>query len=203
MIILVLAGCAARVGVGGAIDDAGPGPHDYAGTFNQWTQSASLHDGMKTVLLAKATLLGPELAVAMAAERRAWVLGEEPAPSNGAPWTVAFSAASDEDDLDIANADAPAAWQVGLLVDGRRCILDDVTETELTAVTRRLYPNLSVWDRQWVARFSGCSELGEVQLQLTGAHGALEFGWSVGGDSVVAMRRAPVRPTRAPAAAVR
>lgn len=192
-LVLVLAGCAARVGVGGAIDGAGRGARDYAGTFNQWTQSASLHDGMQTVLLAKATLLGPELAVAMVAERKAWVLDEDPSPPDGAPWTVVFSAASDLDDLGIASPDSPAVWQVGLLVDGKRCTLDDVAETKLTALSRRLYPNLSTWDRQWVAHFSGCSELGEVQLQLTGAHGALEFGWNVGGDSVVAMRRAPVR----------
>lgn len=190
--LLVLGGCAARVGVGGAIDGEGGEMPGYAGIFAAWTQQAALHDGFQTTLLAKATLLGPQIVDAMVVERRSWVLGEDPSPPSAEPWRVVFTAASDLDDLGITTATKPAAWQASLLVDETRCTLDEVHEVKIDALTRRLYPNLSSWDRQWEASFSGCPALGEVQFQLTGAHGALEFGWNVGGDSVVAMRRGAV-----------
>jgi len=190
--ILALGGCAARRGVGGEIEGQGRQPEGYPARLAAWTQDDVLHDGFATVLRVRATLLSDEVVDAMNAEAASWQIDAVPMASPTTP-TVVFSAASELDDLGFSTADKPAAWQVGLLVDGQRCTLEELTETKITALTHRLYPELSTWDRQWTARFSGCPVLGETQLQVVGAHGTLEFGWRVGGDSVVAMRRAPVR----------
>ncbi len=193
LLVLLVAGCATRVGVGPAIDGTTAAPKDYPSVFDAWTQSGALHDGMATVLLAKATLIGPPMARALDAERKAWMEDADPAQPDGRPWTVAFSAASDLDDLGISTEKTPAAWQIGMLVDGSRCTLIDVGETKITALTHRLYPNLSTWDRQWVAHFSGCPATGSVELQFTSAHGAMEFGWEVTADGVAPMRRSAIR----------
>lgn len=193
LLALACAGCAARVGVGGAIDGAGDRPPDYLRTFEAWTQEAALHDGFTTVLLAKATLVGPPLARAMAAERAFWAPGTPTPPASDAVWTVAIAAASDLPDLGFPTDPKPGAWSVGLVVDGARCTLAALEPQAIDALTRRAYPNLSPWDRQWLARFGGCPAAGTVQLQLTGAHGALELGWQVDGSEVRALKRAPIR----------
>lgn len=189
---VLLCACAARKGVGGVIDGQGEPPRAYPERLAMWTQEAVLHDGFTTVLLVRATLMSDDLVAAMNAEQASWVIDSAPLSNPTGP-TVVFSAASELGDLGFSTPAKPGTWQVGLLVDGQRCVLDALVETKISALTRRLYPDLTPWDRQWIAQFSGCGMLGETQLQLTGAHGALEFGWRVGGDSVVAMRRAPVR----------
>ncbi len=190
--LVLLSACAARKGVGGVIEGQGQASRDYSNRLAVWTQEGVLHDGLTTVLLVRATLLGDDLVDAQNAERASWELESAPEPGPAGP-TVVFSAASDLGDLGVTTSAKAGTWQVGLLVEGQRCQIEEIVETKITALTHRLYPDLSSWDRQWTARFSGCPTLGETQFQLTSAHGALEFGWRVGGDSVVAMRRAPVR----------
>lgn len=196
---LLASACAARVGVGGAIDGSGPAPQNYRAVFERWTQDGSLHDGFRTVLLAKATLMGPEMQESLAAERTFWVgpsAPEQPVEADLAPWTVVFSAVSDFDDMGVSTAAKPAAWSASLWVDGVRCALIEVSPNTLDALSRRLYPNLSDWDQQWTARFSGCPNVGVVEFQLSGAHGALELGWEVTPDSVRALPHAPVAAQR-------
>lgn len=192
-IALALTGCAARVGVGGAIDGTGAAPVDYARTFAAWTQEATLHDGFTTVLYTKATLIGPPLADAMTDARAHWAPDAPVPPAPDAVWTVAIAAASDLPDLGFPTDPKPGAWFVGLVVDGARCTLTALTPQKPDAMTRRLYPNLSQWDRQWVARFDGCPSRGAVELQVMGAHGALELGWQVDGAAVEPLKRARIR----------
>lgn len=190
--VVLLCACAARKGVGGVIDGQAQTPRAYPERLAMWTQEAVLHDGFTTVLLVRATLMSDDLVAAMNAEQASWVIDSAPLSNPTGP-TVVFSAASELGDLGFSTPAKAGAWQVGLLVDGQRCVLDALVEVKISALTRRLYPDLTPWDRQWIAQFSGCAMLGETQLQLTGAHGALEFGWRVGGDSVVAMKRGAVR----------
>jgi hypothetical protein len=182
--------------VGGAIDGSGPAPQRYGAVFDRWSQEGSLHDGFRTVLLAKATLMGPEMQEALAAERAFWVTGPPPTQVDLGPWTVVFSAVSDFDDMGVSTAAKPAAWSANLWVDGVRCALVNVSPNTIDALSRRLYPNLSDWDHQWTAWFSGCPNVGVVEFQLSGAHGALELGWEVTPDSVRALPHAPVAAQR-------
>ena len=98
--------------------------------------------------------------------------------------------------MGVSTAAKPAAWSASLWVDGVRCALVDVSPNTLDALSRRLYPNLSDWDQQWTARFSGCPNVGSVEFQLSGAHGALELGWEVTPDTVRALPHAPVAAQR-------
>ncbi len=189
MIVLLLAGCAARVGVGGDIDGMGAGPEGYRTTFERWTQEAVLYDGFATVLRVKATVLSPEMRKALTAEEAAWVRGGAEVEAGDETWTVVFAAASQLDDLGFGER---GAWQAGLLVDGQRCAPVTLEESKVTALTHRLYPTLTPWDRQWTGVFSGCALQGDVELQVTSAHGAVEIGWQVVGDDVSVLKRAVV-----------
>ncbi len=154
----------------------------YEAAVRSSTSEVRLYDGWYTALLARATLVTPEVA-AFQAERVAHLtanLGEALPPPEGIE--VVLSAASHwKEALQVAG-DGSAPWTVTLRAGQRACAgAPSVTVLKKPSeLDRTLYPHITDWDRVFRLRWSSDACGGEAPsaMDIQGRHGVGEFTWS-------------------------
>lgn len=190
MLLLALWACVPRAPVGEMTADVREPPR-YDVTVRDATRELKLYDEFVTVLILRATYLDAATRRAME-DMRAHLLLLEPEVLDqrradaraqaDATHEVWFSAAADESAGLGFGAGEDKLWRVRGFVDEKACAALDVGQRTPTPLDRRLLPHLTDWDQLWVARFDkGCGARGRFELQVTGARGAGEVAWEVGG----------------------
>ena len=187
MILLVLAGCEARVAAGVGIQADVPEPAHYDRAVAAATRELRLYDGLTTALLVRATWLDSTFRRTFEAERSHLLLLEPDiraarlaASLSEAEAAHAFVFSVDSQwraDLRFGFGDEEP-WRLRAFVGGQPCTPETVAEIERpSALERALYPHQTPWSQLWTARFSADCGAGPPLLQFTGPHGTGEVGW--------------------------
>jgi hypothetical protein len=154
----------------------------YEAAVQAATAEVRIYDGWYTALLARATLLTPEL-VAQQEARIAFLTGDaaaaRPAPAG---IEVVLAAQSNwKEALQVAG-DGSAPWTVSLLAGARNCAGNPEVEfvKKPGELDRTLFPHLTEWDRMFRLRWAAdaCAGASPTGMRILGAHGRGEFVWS-------------------------
>lgn len=161
----------------------------YLREHREWTRELVLYRDFSTALLLRATLLEPELRVALSAERQRLV---NPSAADHAEFVarmerdaaayhdVVFAADSSyENAQKFGNTDD--RWNLRLLVDGTEATLVSVERVRNPSPLHdALYVQHDIWSELWIARFDRVSEHPQrVELIVGSGYGNGAVDWQL------------------------
>lgn len=164
----------------------------YLAIHREWTRELRLYNGFFTGLLARGTLLAPEMRSAMAEERKRLYGADE---ADHAAWVermrdegsryheVVLAIDSSYDNADEVGGQGDDRWIVRLEKDGAQQPVVDVSHVrQPTPLQAQLFPQVDIWSELFLCRFEKKDPApGRVVFHIGGGYGNGDMTWEAAG----------------------